>query len=1274
MTCPACGADNPDGARFCNSCGAGLAVEASAPEVRKVVTVVFCDVTGSTALGERLDPEALRRVMRRYFDEMTRAIEAHEGTVEKFIGDAVMAVFGLPITHEDDALRAVRAAADMRTALGVLNKELERDHGTTLACRIGVHTGEVVAGDASSRQALVTGDAVNVAARLEQAATPGEVLISSDTLALVRDAVVAEAVPPLELKGKSAPVPAHRLVEVHPDAMGHARRFDTPLVGRERQLTQLRQTFEGCVADRVCGLWTVLAPPGTGKSRLVREFLAGVGAEATVVRGRCLAYGDGITWFPLAELLRDALGEETDDPAAAIQALLAGDEHAARVGAVLGTLLGGAEAETTAEEVAWATRRFLEALARDRPVVAVLDDIQWADPALLDLIDHVSDWSRGAPILLLCLARPELLEARPGWGGGKLRAANASLEPLTPDETATLVAKLAGGSLDDDTRAQIVRAAEGNPLFVEEIVAMFAEDGDASAIPPTIHALLTARLDRLDDADRAVLGRASVIGEVFYVDAVRALTPEEDREALGARVRGLLRRELVRPDPSDLPGQEAFRFHHALLRDAAYAMVPKEGRATLHETLAHWLDGNDELETDEFVGYHLGRAVTYRRELGLDDGRTSELADAAGARLSGAGRRAADRGDATTAGVLFERAEELRAPRTAQAGWDLLRYVWAVLDEDRFGDAAAALALAADAAAAADDRRLTAHVELTDSYIRCLREPEGSLAAQREVLDRWGPELAAGEDPRDLAVFWLVSLQDPWIGFRWAEVREVAAKSLAAALDAGDDAFVRRASGYHGAAGFFGSAPLETLLAENDMRARLAKGSPLATAFVVNARGADPRFARARRRVGSSVRARRRVAPRGGRRRGERPRAAARPAGRGPRADRRRSGVPRAGAPGDAGTGRRRAPLDAGGADREPAHHPGPHRRGAAPLGGVPEDHRRARHDQPDALAQGRRSDRRGRRGRGAGAPAHRRGDRPDRRDGRDHGSGRVVDAPRRDRGAARRSRRRALGARAGPRALRGQGRRDRRRSHRPPARRARLTELPHDPPRVAAHAGDHVGRERELERQAHEVQAGLARHDAALVHRLPVLVEDRQVDPRQVVAEADAPDHVGHVRGRGRPRARVGLPRPDGPGHALDAGGGELLRLHADERIALVASPFAITRRPNGVRRVSTWSPSEPDHAEHDAARDERVDVDRDVPRLLPRQRASGGCARPRARCPPPELPTPTTSTGPSRSCDGLRYSLECSWTIDGSRSFANTGIRGSRCAPEATTTFDAS
>ena len=307
-TCPACGVENPEGSRFCNACGERFPDAAPAPEVRKTVTVVFCDVTGSTALGERLDPEALRRVMLRYFDAMTRSIERHGGTVEKFIGDAVMAVFGIPTTHEDDAIRAVRAAADMREGLRVLNKELERDHGATLECRIGVNTGEVVAGDASTRQALITGDTVNVAARLEQGAAPGEVLIADASARLVRDAVVLEAVEPLVVKGKTEPVAAHRLIAVHAGAAGNARRMDSPLVGRARQLDQLRQAFDEVVVDRVCHLFTVLGSAGVGKSRLIEEALGTIGADALVLRGRCLSYGEGITYWPLIEVVTRRVG------------------------------------------------------------------------------------------------------------------------------------------------------------------------------------------------------------------------------------------------------------------------------------------------------------------------------------------------------------------------------------------------------------------------------------------------------------------------------------------------------------------------------------------------------------------------------------------------------------------------------------------------------------------------------------------------------------------------------------------------------------------------------------------------------------------------------------------------------------------------------------------------------------------------------------------------------------------------------------------------------
>ena len=309
LTCANCGRESPEDFAFCPACAAPLAP--SAPqELRKTVTVVFCDVTGSTAMGERLDPESLRRVMSRYFAEMRAALERHGGTVEKFIGDAVMAVFGVPAIHEDDALRAVRAAAEMREALRVLNKELERDHGVSLVVRIGVNTGEVVAGDRSD--SLVTGDAVNVAARLEQAAEPGTVLIGEETFRLVRDAVAVEPIPPFEVKGKSEPLVAFRVVEVTAGVAGLARRLDSPMVGREREFARLRQTFEAAIADRSCQLFTILGTPGVGKSRLVGEFLGSLGA-ATVLRGRCLPYGEGITFFPVGEVVKEAAGLEDFD-------------------------------------------------------------------------------------------------------------------------------------------------------------------------------------------------------------------------------------------------------------------------------------------------------------------------------------------------------------------------------------------------------------------------------------------------------------------------------------------------------------------------------------------------------------------------------------------------------------------------------------------------------------------------------------------------------------------------------------------------------------------------------------------------------------------------------------------------------------------------------------------------------------------------------------------------------------------------------------------------
>jgi class 3 adenylate cyclase/tetratricopeptide (TPR) repeat protein len=613
--CANCGHENPAGFRFCGACGAEL-TSTPARDVRKTVTVLFCDVTGSTAMGERLDPESTRRVMARYFDVMREAIERHGGTVEKFIGDAVMAVFGVPVVHEDDALRAVRAASDMRAALGQLNDELERDWGIRIESRIGVNTGEVVAGEGDT---LATGDAVNVAARLEQGAAPGETLLGVSTYRLVRDAVTAEAVGPVLAKGKSDPLSAFRLTGVVEGAEFIRRRLDSPLVGRENELAQLQRAYDHAVSERVAYQFTLLGPAGIGKSRLVRELHDRI--DATLLIGRCLPYGEGITYWPLTEI----------EP-----------------------LSGEIDFETNRDEIALQTRRILERLAREQPLVVVLDDLQWAEPTFLDLVDHVTDLARDAPMLLVCVARPDLLDVRPGWGGGKLNATTMLLEALTEDEAVQLVDNLLLARMDPAVRGRIATAAEGNPLFVEEMLAMVAENGNGDlAVPPTIQALLAARLDRLAPDERAAVECAAVQGQEFRQDALVTLVPETLAGRLTEIHRSLVRKDLVRPT-----GEDTFRFKHLLLRDAAYEALPKEQRADLHERFAGWLE-NAAPELTEIRGYHLEQAYRYRAELGPVDAPARELARRASRLLAAAGQRAWARADVAATMNLLERAVDL---------------------------------------------------------------------------------------------------------------------------------------------------------------------------------------------------------------------------------------------------------------------------------------------------------------------------------------------------------------------------------------------------------------------------------------------------------------------------------------------------------------------------------------------------------------------------------------------------------------------------------------
>jgi class 3 adenylate cyclase/tetratricopeptide (TPR) repeat protein len=727
-TCSHCGRDNPDDALFCLRCGRPLESAAPPREARKVVTVLFSDVIGSTGLGERLDPETMRSVMARYFEEMKSALEAHGGTVEKFIGDAVMAVFGIPVLHEDDALRAARAALEMRERLAKLNEELERNRGVRILTRTGINTSEVVAGEPASGQTLVTGDAVNVAARLEQAAKPGEILIGEPTYRVLRDAVSAEPLEAIALKGKEDPVVAFRLLGVLPGAEAVRRRLDSPMVGRDRQLGLLRQTFESVVADRACHLFTVIGSPGVGKSRLVYEFFNAVQREARVLRGRCLPYGDGITYWPVAEMVKEAAAiTDGDDPGVAgskVAALVPAEEREA-VADRLMEAIGLAEAKAPAEEIAWAFRKLLQSLARSLPVVAVFDDIQWAEPTLLDLIDHVADWSRDAPILVVAIARQELLDVRSGWAGGKHNATTIQLEPLPEEDCEVLVENLLGMALlPVVAKARIAEAAEGNPLFVEQVLSMMVDDellrredghwiptADLTTIPipPTIHALLGARLDRLGAEERQVIERASVVGKVFNQDAVSELAPEPLRPAVGSHLMTLVRKDLIRPDETGFSREPTFRFRHMLIRDAAYGGMPKETRAALHETFAAWLErtaGERVTEYEEILGYHLEEAHRYRVELGPVDEHGLSLAERAAAHLAAAGRRAMNRSDPAAAESLLGRAVDLlptQSPGRWEAQFDLLEVL---IDVGKFRRADAVVEeLAAQARSAGDAGR-----------------------------------------------------------------------------------------------------------------------------------------------------------------------------------------------------------------------------------------------------------------------------------------------------------------------------------------------------------------------------------------------------------------------------------------------------------------------------------------------------------------------------------------------------------------------------------------
>jgi class 3 adenylate cyclase/tetratricopeptide (TPR) repeat protein len=722
-------------------------------EARKIVTILFADVIGSTDLGEKLDAEALRRVMERYFREMRSILEHHGGTVEKFIGDAVMAVFGIPAAHEDDALRAVRAATQMRERLAALNQDLERERGITLAVRTGINTGEVVTGDPETGQFYATGDAVNVAARLEQAAGPDEILIGEQTYRLVRDAGDFEDLEGVDVRGKTDTIAAWRLVAVQEGASGLARRFDTPFVGRNDELAALVASFDRSVADRAPVLATVIGPAGIGKTRIAAELSSKVEDRATVLQGRCLPYGEGITFWPLQEILRS------------LSELPPGVTHPD-------------EARST-EDSFWAYRKLFEALAHERPLVLVLEDIHWAEATLLDLIEHVAEWTRGVPILILCLARPELLDDRPGWTGQRIE-----LAPL-PDEDAKMLVVSLASDVEPGVLARAMEAAEGNPLFLEQLLALAGEDGHELAVPATIQTLLTARLDRLAPEERALLEAAAVVGKEFWRSAVLELSaPGAEVSAL---LQGLVRKRLIQPERSSFPGEDAFRFGHILIREAAYGGIPKTRRAHLHERFADWL-GASASPYEEIIGYHLEQAYRYHEGLGPIDHHGRDVARRASELLAAAGRRARHRGDENATANLLARAAGLH-PRGSSLRLPMLPELGEVLFyTGRYSEARTTLAEAVEYARLAGDRgvewrarlkQMQMDVQVGDRLITN-RELEQRARQARTVFEELG-------DPSGEAQAGFVIGQALRWQFRFEDMMRVIEEGLEKARLAGDE-------------------------------------------------------------------------------------------------------------------------------------------------------------------------------------------------------------------------------------------------------------------------------------------------------------------------------------------------------------------------------------------------------------------------------------------------------------------------------------------------------
>ncbi len=784
LRCAVCATDIVPGAEFCDACGTPVGEPADTPAplgARKVVTVLFADLAGSTSQHEQMDPESVRGFMDAYYAVVRDAVEGEGGRVVKLMGDGVMAAFGVPRVAEDDATRAVRAGAAIQVGFTALADRALQQFGTPVALRVGINTGEVVvaAGDND-----VVGDAVNVAARLQTAAEPGEVLVGESTWRLVRDALTLDALPPLTVKGKAEPVRAFRVASLQPpDTAAPAR--STSFVGRDSELTLLLQFFDDAVETGTTRVVSVIGSPGVGKSRLARELSAALSDRASVLEAFCPPAG-GTTFGPVADLLRAAADEAPNE-----------DLERAMV------LLNAPNA--TPEELFWSIRRALASVAMQRPAVVILDDIHWAEPMLLDFIEHQAEWGRDAPILFVTVARPELRDLRASLAEPGRRVAGVIvLEGLGGDASQRLARDLLGtGDLPPAIAGKVLAVTEGNPLFLRELVRMLVDDGvlvrDGDTwstsvdvadleVPPTVHALLSARIERLDSDERIILERAAVIGPQFPRGGVAAIAPATIVDDIDRHLETLRRRQLVEPDGTYWGDEPLFRFHHVLIRDAAYRGLLREARADLHERYADWLEakmGDASADQAETLGLHLERAHQERQQLTGDP--LPELGRRAAHWLALAGRRALDRDDVGAAAGLLGRALD-RAPDGADERATLLiDRAEAVLAA---GDVTTGFACITVLRSLANSPRLEAWAECFSAQLANLTDPSRLHTTVVEV-DGAAERLAALSDFAGAAKAHGVRAQALARLGRIAECEAALDKALAAARQAGD---LRRAN------------------------------------------------------------------------------------------------------------------------------------------------------------------------------------------------------------------------------------------------------------------------------------------------------------------------------------------------------------------------------------------------------------------------------------------------------------------------------------------------